>query len=202
MRECGVPHNLHGQDAQDWLRKAFSAASDRVVSELSDDAQRRGTGTTLTAAIFSAREVTVAHLGDSRAYHVCGSQINRLTTDHNIAQMLRSQGHDVPDPPAGPAAYLVRFIGVDHEGRVMEPQPDIIPVWPRPGDHLVLCTDGLTRVVGEDEIGDIVSKSNTTQSACEALIAVALERGGPDNVTVIVVRFEDLTGQDVPAQLA
>ena len=119
--------------------------------------------TTLVAAAVHGRHVAVANLGDSRAYFVRGTAVRQITTDHSGAQ----------------TNSITRFIG-DPRGV----QPDIFVELLEPGDRLVLCSDGLTRHVTDEEIGRAVAAPAAT--AADGLVALARSRGGEDNVTVIV----------------
>jgi len=160
-------------------------------------AGERGIGTTFAGALVSGGKVYLAHVGDSRVYRLRGGRLTALTRDHTVIEdLLRQCGDAVPeevdlDPVI--ACRLTRALGtesaVDVETRV-EPG--------EAGDVLLLCSDGLWGAVPEDEIAATLAWSATPAGIVSGLIGRALEHGGPDNVTCVVVRFagdEDSEGR-------
>jgi serine/threonine protein phosphatase PrpC len=145
-------------------------------------------GTTLTAALVLGDQLYGAHVGDSRAYFLGDgeSTAELLTTDHSLVRRLQETGEITPEEAAvhPQKNVLYRAIGHDEEleadtfSRALS-----APGW------LILCSDGLWRVVPPDGIVKIVSSAAVPQQACDALVDAALDGGGPDNVTVIVVRL-------------
>ncbi len=146
-----------------------------------------GMGTTLTAVCTAGPEAFVVHAGDSRAYLHRGGTLRRLTRDHTLAQDLVDAGK----LPAGSAAarrvghVLTNYLGGPGGGGVA--QVDRLDL--ADGDRLLLCTDGLTDLVGDDEIGRTLAEHPGPGGACRALVDLALERGGRDNVTVVLGRY-------------
>lgn len=153
---------LATQDVRASLAAAVRDANDAVVRAAGDRGE--ASASTLVAAAVRKREATVANLGDSRAYLVRGSAARQLTTDHSGAR---------PNE-------ITRFVG-DERGV----QPDVFVEPLRAGDRLVLCSDGLTRHVADDEIAARVAKADPS-AAANVLVELANERGGEDNVTVVV----------------
>jgi serine/threonine protein phosphatase PrpC len=143
-------------------------------------------GSTAVVLAISNREALIAHVGDSRAYRIRARRIERLTRDHSVVEALLAAGAITleqanlhPD-----ANRITRALGIAPE---IEPEVSP-PVHVEPGDAFVLCTDGLSDLVTDAEIGEIVSGSMTPAAACESLVGLANQRGGHDNVSVDVLR--------------
>ena len=152
------------ESSRSSLATAVQAANAAVV-EASKAEQLPNAATTLVAAAIRGAHLVIANLGDSRAYLVRGAEVRQITTDHS-----------------GPtASSITRFAG-DRRGV----QPDIFMETLRPGDRVVLCSDGLTLHVTDAEIGLAVAEP--AAKAADALVALAKDRGGQDNVTVVVYR--------------
>jgi protein phosphatase len=141
-------------------------------------------GSTVAGLVMTGSRFTVVWTGDSRVYLVRDARVRQLTVDHTEAQMLLHQGVITAVEAANwpRRNVIVHAIGVSEEPHVEMSQGEV-----RPGDIFVLCTDGLTNHVAEEEL-QILTASNPAQRACVEMIRVALERGGTDNVSVIVVR--------------
>lgn len=169
-------------------RQAIRAAvrsANGIVFGASLDAETRGMGTTVTALALAGDEAIVANVGDSRTYRVRGGVCEQLTTDHSrVAEMVRA-GLISPGQAEGhpSRSQLTRCLG--HEPAV---QVDVTRFAARSGDAFVLCSDGLWDLVRGGEIAAAVAAR--PDEAAEALVAAALERGAPDNVTVVVARLE------------
>ena len=165
------------------LNRAFRRANDEVFNA-GRDADKAGMGTTVVATIAWLDQVIVAHVGDSRIYLISQGQCKPLTRDHSQVQELVDQGLLTPEQARTHPYHnvITRAIGV-----FAETEPEINQVAWQPGDALLLCSDGLTNLVSDAEIGEIVSKF-PPQKAAEQLIALANKRGGPDNITAIICR--------------
>jgi len=168
------------------LRVSVQIANEIVYRESGVEAGHEPMGTTLTAVVIRDHEAFLAHVGDSRAFLVRGRQIRQLTEDHSlVAELVREGVLSAAEAEGHPSANVVlRAIGLaeDVASEVQGPLPL------RHGDTLVLCTDGLSRQVRAHEIRR-TAESQLPQRACEALVAMANERGGPDNITVQLIRF-------------
>jgi len=145
----------------------------------------RGMGTTVSALAILPEGAWVSHVGDSRVYRVRANQIEQLTFDHSLVWELRAAGHVSPEdaPSYIPKNIITRSLGPNPEVQIDLEGP--LPI--QPGDVFLLCSDGLSGQVGDHEIGKIVS-ALPPEEAVRALVDLANLRGGPDNVTVIVVR--------------
>jgi serine/threonine protein phosphatase PrpC len=175
-----------GTPTREALHAALTEANRRVHAEALAHPEFRGMGTTCTAAVVRGREVTIGHVGDSRAYLVHGGTARALTRDHTLVARLVEDGLlDAEQARVDPRRNVVtRSIGVndgidvdaEHWGALLEP-----------GCALVLCSDGLHGPVGDGDLARLVTEAAPAE-ACRALVALANERGGPDNITVIVAR--------------
>jgi serine/threonine protein phosphatase PrpC len=151
------------------------------------DPDFRGMGTTLTAARTMGRHLQIVHVGDSRAYLVRDGQLHRLTRDHTYVQLLLDSGQITQDQAANFAArhVLVNALG----GSDQDVEVDVSQVKLVSGDRLLLCSDGLTDMVEDDAIRDVLRDSRDSAAACRRLIDLALAGGGRDNVTVVVAGY-------------
>ena len=151
------------------LSDALVAAHEAVVAAARVDPDKRGMGTTAVVVhVDEQAVVTCSHIGDSRAYVLTGGRLLRVTEDHVTA---REAGR-----------LLTQALGTS---RTVE--PDAAEVRLEPGDKVLLCTDGLTDMVSEREIRDILGQAAHPQTVCDELIAAALDAGGLDNITCIVI---------------
>ncbi|MFQ3534512.1 MAG: Stp1/IreP family PP2C-type Ser/Thr phosphatase [Aggregatilineales bacterium] len=190
--------NEHGSDllallSEDELLKRLHTAVDRanriVVERARRDASRRGMGTTATLALVRNNRVLAAHVGDSRLYLVDGHDrtINQITSDHSFVQALVASGHLTAEQarhhPMGHVLY--RALGQSTDLEI-----DLYRHTLRSNDRLVLCSDGLTRHLEDSEIAEIVLRTPDPTEATLDLIELTNERGGEDNVSVIVLHVE------------
>ena len=165
---------------QDLIRSALEEANQAVVERVP------GGGTTLTAAVLVGGQVTIGHVGDSRAYLISDHRTRAITRDHSLVERLRELGQLTPE---GAAAHpqrnvLYRAIG---QGANLEVDVGTHPVpW---GSYLLICSDGLWGVIPDEEIRDITLGASDPQIACEELIRAANAAGGPDNITAVLVHF-------------
>lgn len=144
-------------------------------------------GTTLTAALVLGQQVTIAHVGDSRAYHIYPDGRSEVVTrDHSLVKRLEELGHISHDEAANypHRNVLYRALG---QGEILD--PDIFTVaFPQAG-YLMLCSDGLWGVVSENDLFKIITEAPTLQRACQNLVDAANAAGGPDNISVILVQM-------------
>ena len=141
-------------------------------------------GTTLVAALVRGRKVTVIHVGDSRAYAITGDGIRQLTRDHSVVQMMLDRGELTPEQARTyPGKNLItRAIGT--EGIV---KSDLAHLTLEKGESLLLCSDGLSNMMDEQEILFEVAHGVNKQYCCQRLLEIAKNRGAPDNVTSVFV---------------
>jgi protein phosphatase len=143
--------------------------------------QLAGMGTTWTCAYFMGRDAVIAHVGDSRAYHFRDGTLQKLTRDHTFAQKLQ----DVGVPPAETARFKHLLVN-SFSALPADVKIDVDHFEVQPGDRLLVCSDGLTDMVSDDEIAATLAGATGPQSTCDALIDLALQHGGRDNVTAVI----------------
>jgi serine/threonine protein phosphatase PrpC len=162
----------------DILRDAVQNANNEVHEQVS------GGGTTLTCALIFGRRAYIAHVGDSRAYLLADNEIKQVTQDHSYVGRLIELGELSPEEAAvHPQRHvLYRAIGQGDNLDV-----DIVHQPLPPGSRLLLCSDGLSGSVPEDEITKIVTAATTPQQACQHLLEAANAAGGPDNITAVLI---------------
>jgi len=165
------------------LEEAVIAAN-RAVIALAEEAGTTGS-TTLTGLLVSSDRAVIAHVGDSRLYHIRDGRIVQVTQDHDLLGELVRSGLMTPEEASlsEASSVITRSIGSKSDAT-----PDIAEIALQSKDAFVLCTDGLTRHVLDEEIARIVAVARTPQQAAQMLVDLALERGGKDNVTVMVIR--------------
>lgn len=169
-----------------YLVDAIESANREIHQYASARPELTGMGTTATAAAVLDGRLYVGHVGDSRAYLVRDGETRRITKDHSLTQHLVDTGALTPEAAATSPqrSTLLRALGPARDVAV-----DFAHERLQPGDVLVLCSDGLWSSVAELEIGCIVKREAHLVAACERLVALANERGGHDNVTVLIARF-------------
>jgi PPM family protein phosphatase len=175
-----------GDDLQAALVHAFLRAHERIQSYAAQNSEFAGMGTTCTALVIHERELYFAHVGDSRLYLIRDSQISRLTRDHSyVGRLVESGIVRAEDAEKHPQRHILTAalgagteIAVDSAGHGVKLQE---------GDQLLLCTDGLWGVVTEEELQNS-ALTNAPMECCTELVKLARERGGPDNITVQILR--------------
>jgi serine/threonine protein phosphatase PrpC len=176
-------------EAMAALREAVIAANTSVFEKAADDPGLRGMGTTLTVLLVREGQFHLAHVGDTRAYLLRGDELSQLTEDHTLVQQLvkehRLKPHEVDTHPQ--RSVITRAIGVDRWVDV----DTLASLEMLPGDQILLCSDGLTGPVKKEQIASILMARADGEQTCQALIDAANDAGGPDNITVVLVRVED-----------
>ncbi len=173
------------RDPAKALQDALVAAHQAVRKESVKSLARRGMGSTAVVAWLQpdACELWLAHVGDSRAYLLRGSEFFLLTEDHTVYNQARRAGMLGPDPSSHPPrGVLSQAIGPSEAIA-----PEIARIELQPGDRLLLCSDGLTDMLADARIALILGSSGDVEKTCQSLVEAALERGGKDNVTVVVL---------------
>ena len=174
-----------GDPTADHLLEAAQTANRAVWDQAEANPEMRGMGTTLVAlALVNDGRVAVINIGDSRLYVLHEGDLRQVTSDHNLVAELVAEGRlSKEEAEFHPRRNVItRAIGVDPEVPA-----DLFLVDPVPGDRFLLCSDGLFRELGDDQIGAILRRLPNPQDAAEDLVAEAKFRGGNDNITVIVV---------------
>jgi len=168
----------------DKLRFAVAAANREIFETAQEKPHLAGMGTTLVALLAGNERIALAHVGDSRAYLIRGGKIRQLTDDHSlVAELVRRREITEVAARGHPHRHvLTRALGVR---RTVE--ADLAELTPAEGDVFLLCSDGLTGHVQDEEIAAEVLRESDLGGACENLVRLANERGGEDNITVMLV---------------
>jgi serine/threonine protein phosphatase PrpC len=175
---------------------ALARAANARIHELSHtNAEQAGMGTTLTAVYVGEQEVAIAHVGDSRAYCLRDGQLLRLTDDHSLVDELMRQGRLTPEEAVEHPQRSVITRALGPEGVV---EVDTRSFRARAGDVYLLCSDGLTTMISEETIAATLIAHPRLRDAGEALIAAANQAGGRDNITVVLIRLEEVHVADGP----
>jgi PPM family protein phosphatase len=186
--ESFEPAERGDQSAEAYLRAIAESANERIHNLSQEDSTVSGMGTTLTAAMLEGDEITLAHVGDSRAYLYREGELKLLTSDHSLVEELRRQGRltdeQAEDHPQ--RSIITRALGPESEVEV-----DTMTYSARPGDVYLLCSDGLTTMVREDRIAAVLGSSADLDSAVSQLVREANEAGGRDNITVVAFRLAE-----------
>jgi serine/threonine protein phosphatase PrpC len=177
------------------LLRAVKSTNAEVFAQNMRRADQREMATTVVAAVIRGDQLTVANVGDSRAYLVAGQTIKQITHDHSlVAEMVREGTITSTQAESHPYRNVIlRSVGSQPVVKV-----DIFSHRITPQDNVVLCSDGLTRRVADQEIAQVVSANPPAQAAYQ-LIALANERGGDDNITVSITRITDRLLETPPA---
>ncbi|MGE3821981.1 MAG: PP2C family serine/threonine-protein phosphatase, partial [Isosphaeraceae bacterium] len=195
--EVKWPVKSNSTEADELKRKAlvlFRLIDRSIIAAAAEQPRHTGMGTTLTNCYSIGSDLYVFHVGDSRAYLHHEGALERLTRDHTVGQALVDAGLAAPDSPAARSRkhVLTNVLGgpavgisVDVERRTLAD-----------GDRILLCTDGLSDFVEDAEIADALNRHADPNDVCQNLLDLALSRGGKDNVTVVVGRYEITAGPD------
>ena len=191
----GLPDASHPELELATLARA---ANTRIHELSHSNAEQAGMGTTLTAVYVGEEEVAIAHVGDSRAYCLRDGQLLRLTDDHSLVDELMRQGRLTPEEAVEHPQRSVITRALGPEGMV---EVDTRSFRGRPGDVYLLCSDGLTTMIPEEQIAAVLLAHPRLRDAGEALIAAANQAGGRDNITVVLIRLEEVqVGEALPVQ--
>jgi PPM family protein phosphatase len=176
------------ESPESYLRAIAKTANARIHRLAESDSSHSGMGTTLTAALVEDDEVGFAHVGDSRAYLFRDGELKLLTSDHSLVEELRRQGRltdeQAEDHPQ--RSIITRALGPEREVEV-----DTMTYRGRPGDIYLLCSDGLTTMLREDRIAEVLADASNLDEAVDRLVREANEAGGRDNITVVAFRLAD-----------
>lgn len=173
-------------EISDLLCQAVFEANTCVYEKSIEDESCSGMGTTIVAALCKeSGETVVVNVGDSRAYLVSEKGIKRITRDHSLVQRMVSRGELTPEEARShPKKNLItRALGVDK--KVLS---DVFTTRIEKGSTLLLCTDGLSNMIRDEELERTVKRHSDLESLCKELVELSYDRGAPDNVTAVVVR--------------
>jgi serine/threonine protein phosphatase PrpC/CRP-like cAMP-binding protein len=179
------------------VRAGVIAAHAAILAEAERDETKSGMGTTLVGAMAVGGELVFAHAGDSRAYLVRDGISMQLTEDHTLLARLLAAGIDVDVSGEGSRfrSMLTNALGIGDEVKV---STFVVPL--ADGDRFLLCSDGISEYVPENEVGEVLSRQPSPTRAAQRLVELALERGGGDNATAVVVRVLEAGETPLPAE--
>ena len=191
--EQGLPEGAGS--VEERLRERVREANTRIMESAGADDARAGMGTTLTVAYVGEDDLTVAHVGDSRLYRLRDGSFERLTDDHSLVEELVRQGKLTPEQADEhpQRSIITRALGAE-EGVEADSR-----TWPgRHGDVYLICSDGLTSMIPEARVAEVLTAAASLAAAGRALIDAANDAGGRDNITVVLFRLEEV-GAGAPA---
>ena len=187
-----------GEPAEAQLTRILREANRRIYDLAVSDDSHRGMGTTVTAAKVTGNEVSLGHVGDSRAYRLRDDELEQLTRDHSLVAELERSGQITPEAAEHhPQRSIIT--------RALGPEPDVqvdtYTLAGRDGDLFLICSDGLTSMISDDELASILRASDTLDEAADSLVRAANQSGGKDNITVVLFRLGNGDGEaDLPAE--
>ncbi|WBB52140.1 protein phosphatase 2C domain-containing protein [Verrucosispora sp. WMMD573] len=171
------------------LQNGIQLATERIRQAVAEDPQRQGMGTTLTALLFARTGscLALAHVGDSRAYLFRDGVLKQITRDDTFVQMLVDQGLITPDQAGSHPRRAVVTQALQGD----EVSPTYATMVPRAGDRWLLCSDGLSNVVRTETLAEVLVGQPERDACARQLIDLALQAGGPDNITVVIADVVD-----------
>jgi len=180
------PSHSGRSDVSNRLVSGIRLANQVVCEAANNNPSWQGMGTTIVAALVDGDRVSIAHAGDSRAYLFRSGTISQLTDDHSVVAERVRKGLMSKEEAEGSRIrnLITRALGDDEALEVDVTEIDIMD-----GDRLLLCSDGLSTMVADDEVLSIITSDNAPESACRRLVDAANNNGGKDNITVVVVFF-------------
>jgi serine/threonine protein phosphatase PrpC len=176
---------------EERVAELIQEANRRVYQEAGEDATRRGMGTTVTAALALDDRIVIGHVGDSRAYRIRGGELEQLTQDHSlVAELVRSGKLSPEEAENHPQrSVITRALGTDPDVDV-----DVFATDTQTGDVYMLCSDGLSGMVDDDAILQLVERHREDlDAAAKALVGAANREGGEDNITVVLFEIAEAT---------
>ena len=177
-----------GEPAEAQLARILREANRRIYELAVKDESHRGMGTTLTAAMVHGDEISFAHVGDSRAYVFRRGELEQLTSDHSLVAELERSGQISPEAAEHhpQRSIITRALGPEPEVEV-----DTYTVAGRDGDLFLICSDGLTSMISDEEVASILRSSESLEDGGERLVRAANQSGGKDNITVVLFRLSE-----------
>lgn len=188
-KPAGVEETIEGNGTPivQELRKAFERADATVIARAQAEPRLHGMGTTLTMAYSVGTEMFLVHAGDTRAYLYRDGELRQITDDHTLVEALVKSGVITPEAARTHARrnVVTNVIGGPNQGVYAEVHRlEILD-----GDLLLLCSDGLTEPVEDDQIASVLARHRDPDYACRRLVELAIQNGAPDNVTAVVARY-------------
>jgi len=175
-------------NAVNWLQTEVTQENDEILETAQKYSDLNGMGTTIVVTIILKNQFIVAHLGDSRCYLFKGNELKQLTSDHSLVNELIKKGKLSPEEARNhPQKNIItKTLGISNNSDI-----DVHSyVW-KVNDQLLLCTDGLTNMVTDQTIANVLAGPLSLEQKCLKLIELANQAGGRDNVTVLIIQAED-----------
>jgi protein phosphatase len=176
-----------GDSPEQDLAEVAKSANREIYRKAQEDSEHAGMGTTFTGALVTGSEIAIGHVGDSRMYRLRDGELERLTQDHSLVEEFVRQGKLTPEEAEvhPQRSIITRALGPEPEVQV-----DTFTYPGRDGDVYLLCSDGLTGMISEPEVAEILKEGGSLDDAARRLIDAANENGGRDNITVVLFRLE------------
>ena len=197
-----ITREFHQNETVEGLYAAVEAANQAVLADAVANPERFGMGTTiiaiaLTEDVAGIISPTLVNVGDSRVYQLRDGALRQLSDDHSVAEEWVRMGRLTPEEAAvHPRRHqLTRVLGMDETVEI-----DVVSVVAQPGDRLLLCSDGLSNELTPDQLVQLASPPMPLEDAVDKLVAAAREAGGRDNITVILVEFDDVVSTMTPVR--
>lgn len=168
------------------IKEAIEKANHKIYQKSKENLEYEGMGTTVTIAYIFKNEIYIGHVGDSRAYYVDDNNIVQITEDHSLVNELIKNGSITKDQGKNhPQRNIItRAIGTSNDIKA-----DIHTMEYKENDKLIICSDGLTNMLNEDKIIEVVNGDGDIMEKCEKLVLNAKRNGGLDNITVVMIKF-------------
>nr|HID57746.1 Stp1/IreP family PP2C-type Ser/Thr phosphatase [Desulfobacterales bacterium] len=182
-----APYDDELSEEANVVQSSINLANRMVLDISRKDKDKRKMGATVAILFFGEGRTVVANVGDSRIYLIRQNTINTVTRDHTLASD-QAYEHIIEPNEVESSPYkhiLTRVIGVDEEVK-----PDIFELEIVPGDRFLLCSDGLTNMVADDEIMEVITAHKRPEKICQVLVDMANQKGGEDNITVALVHYK------------
>jgi serine/threonine protein phosphatase PrpC len=185
LREAFLSAN--GEDPRDILVRGFTEAQREILTRGNETGELNGMGTTCTAVILRDGELSYGHIGDSRLYLLRGNTLTQLTEDHTLVHRLVKDGALSKEEAANYEQKNILTAALGMQSDAVAADFSETPLELEVGDTLIVSSDGLHGLMADDEIAE-AARSMSPNDACRALLNLAIERGGPDNITVQILR--------------
>lgn len=175
---------MTGEEAEKILRNGINLANISVFEHAQLSEEFQGMGTTLVAVLAYERACLILNVGDSRAYHINQEGIRRITTDHSVVELMVMRGElTAEEAKTHPSKNLItRAVGTTRQTYA-----DVFHISPQKGDSILLCTDGLSNQMSDQEMLFEILHGAEKEDCCQRLLEIAKERGAPDNVTAVLL---------------
>lgn len=174
------------EEISEFIQVELKKANDLILYKAAASEEFSGMGTTAVTAVIDENGIIIGNIGDSRAYMISGGNISQITTDHSYVEQLLKAGkideEEARNHPRG--NEITKAVGVN-----FYTAPDIFEYKYKSGDVLLLCSDGLNKMISDSDIFNIITSCEEPEKMCDCLIQAANDAGGRDNITVIVVLF-------------